>query len=221
VITTALERLVGEQSDWLATDISRHIAALMPPGVAATAGELTRLVDELTDRAMARCEELHPPAPAGTPRRRDGRPISEHVTDRRLTTPAVLAEEAALLHWATTAVDHTTTPTAGEDTQEAAARAVAGHANLLLVVGLAGAGKTTALAAAVDRLRAQERPVLGVAPSGKAADVLARQAGCPALTLAKLLTDTRRHPPPGSSVILDEAGMASTEDLARLLPSPR
>ncbi|MBW3643350.1 MAG: AAA family ATPase, partial [Actinobacteria bacterium] len=217
VITTALERVAAEQSEWLATDISRHIAALMPPGVAATAKELTRLVDELTDRAMARCEELHPPTSTGTRRRRAGRPISEHVTDRRLTTPAVLAEEAALLHWATTAVDPITTPTASDDTQEAAARAVAGHAKLVLVVGPAGAGKTTALATAVDWLRAERRPVLGIAPSGKAADVLARQAGCPALTLAKLLTDTRRHPPPDTTVILDEAGMAGTEDLARLV----
>jgi ATP-dependent exoDNAse (exonuclease V) alpha subunit len=78
-------------------------------------------------------------------------------------------------------------------------------------------GQDHALAAAVDRLRAQDRPVLGAAPSGKAADVLARQAGCPALTLAKLLADTRRHPPPGTTVVLDESGMASTEDLGRLV----
>jgi conjugative relaxase-like TrwC/TraI family protein len=218
VIATALERIAAEQSEWLATDISRHIAALLPPGTAGSAEELTGLVDELTGRAMARCEELHPTAPAGTPRRRDGRPISEHVTDRRLTTPAVLAEEAVLLQWATAAVDHTTTsPAASEEAQETAARAVAGRAGLVLVVGPAGAGKTTALAAAVNRLRFQGRPVLGAAPSGKAADVLARQAGCPALTLAKLLADAGRHPPPGTTVILDEAGMAATEDLARLV----
>ncbi|MBW3575683.1 MAG: AAA family ATPase [Actinobacteria bacterium] len=53
--------------------------------------------------------------------------------------------------------------------------------------------------------------------SGKAADVLPRQAGCPAVTLDNLLTDTRLHPPPGATVILDEAGMASTEDLVRLV----
>ena len=133
--------------------------------------------------------------------------------------PGRAHREANLLQWAATAVDHTTTsPAASEDSQGAAARAVAGHAGLVLIVGPAGAGKTTTLAATVDRLRAQDQPVLGVAPSGKAADVLARQAGCPALTLAKLLADTGRHPPPGTTVILDEAGMAATEDLARLVP---
>jgi conjugative relaxase-like TrwC/TraI family protein len=193
VIATALERVAAEQSEWLATDSSRHIAALLPPGVAATAEELTRLVDELTDRAVARCEELHPPAPAATPRRRDGRPISEHVIDRRFTTPAVLAEEAALLQWAAAAFDaSTTSPAAGEDPQEAAARAVAGHARLVLVVGPAGAGKTTALAAAVDRLRGQSRPVVRCRPLGEG-----RRHPRPPSRLPRRHTGQapRRHPP--------------------------
>ena len=85
------------------------------------------LAGVLTGRAMARCEEFHPTPASRTARRRDGRPFSEHVTDRRLTTPAVLTEEANLLQWAATAVDHTTTsPAASEDSQRAAARAVAG-----------------------------------------------------------------------------------------------
>jgi len=175
-------------SAWLRTDVSRHVAALLPPGAAASADDLTHLVDQLTNRAAARCVELHPTALGGTRTRRDGRPVSEHVTDRRLTTAPVLAEEAALLEWANTAVDYDTMPPApGEDPQQTAAAAVAGHARLVLVVGPAGTGKTTALVAAVDQLRAQGRPVLGAAPSGKAADVLAGQAGCPAVTLSKLL----------------------------------
>ena len=218
VIAAALERVAAEQSAWLRTDVSRHIAALLPPGAAQSADDLTDLVDQLTDRAAARCVELHPPARAATPRRRDGRPVSEHVTDRCLTTAPVFAEESALLEWASTAVDQRTAPpAAGEDPQPAAAAAVAGHAGLVLVVGPAGTGKTTTLVAAVDQLRNRGRPVLGAAPSGKAADVLARQAGCPAVTLAKLLADRARRPPPGTTVILDEAGMASTEDLGRLV----
>jgi conjugative relaxase-like TrwC/TraI family protein len=218
LVATALERVTAEQSHWLRTDISRHLAALVPPGAAATAEGLTRMVDELTDRAAARCVELHPPSTAGTLSRRDGRPVSEHVTDRRLTTSAVLAQEVSLLEWATAAVERSGPPAAaGRDAQAVAARAVAGHAGLVLVVGPAGTGKTTTLVAAVDRLRAKGRPVLGAAPSGKAADVLARQAGCPAVTLAKLLVDSRWRPPPGTTVILDEAGMAATEDLSRLV----
>src|SRR5581483_11775196 len=82
--------------------------------------------------------------------------------------------------------------------------------------GPAGTGKTTMLASAVDALRAQGREVLGVAPSGKAADVLAHETGAPAVTVAKLLAGGLRRPGPGATVILDEAGMLSTDELEQL-----
>jgi ATP-dependent exoDNAse (exonuclease V) alpha subunit len=86
------------------------------------------------------------------------------------------------------------------------------------VVGPAGAGKTTMLAAAVRSLEARGSAVLGLAPSGKAADVLARETGGPAITLAKLLAHGDSDlPPAGTTLVLDEAGMASTEDLDRLV----
>jgi ATP-dependent exoDNAse (exonuclease V) alpha subunit len=61
--------------------------------------------------------------------------------------------------------------------------------------------------------------VIGLAPSGKAADVLESATGCPSVTLAKLLHDAqhdRQLPERGSTVVVDEAGMAATDDLARL-----
>lgn len=66
--------------------------------------------------------------------------------------------------------------------------------------------------------------MIGLAPSGKAADVLARSAGCTAVTLAKLLHTAQRDqrlPPVGATVILDEAGMASTDDLDHLVQIAR
>jgi ATP-dependent exoDNAse (exonuclease V) alpha subunit len=95
----------------------------------------------------------------------------------------------------------------------------------VLVVGPAGAGKTTALGHAARLMADQGRPVLGLAPSGKAADVLAAETGWPATTLAKLLYEHARpdgsgpawHPPAGTTVVLDEASMASTEDLNALV----
>lgn len=89
-----------------------------------------------------------------------------------------------------------------------------------MIVGPAGTGKTTTTAHAVDALRAQRRPMVGLAPSGKAADVLARGAGCPTDTVAGFLarhrTDASRWPA-GTTVVLDEAGMIGTDDLARLV----
>ena len=142
----------------------------------------------------------------------------------------MLDQERRLLDWADRQVRRNGQPgrlVGGEtldDEQAAAAAAAAGTAPAVLVVGPAGTGKTRTLAAAVASLRARGQAVLGVAPSGKAADVLAAEAGCRSVTLAKLLLEHERHEPSpalqlprGSTVLLDEAGMASTEDLDRLV----
>ena len=82
------------------------------------------------------------------------------------------------------------------------------------VVGLAGAGKTTATRAAADAFRAAGVPVLGAAPSGIAAEKLQDETGVPSMTLHRLLQQVL---PDGCVVIVDEAGMAETRVLAPLL----
>jgi len=220
VIGEALGRVEAQGASWLQADLAREIATLVPAGVTPSGTALTALVDELADEAAGRCAELHPAPQRGVATRRDGRPISEHVVDRRLSTSAVLDQESRMFAWAKRAVvgepSAAAIRTRGlDDAQLDAARAVAGDAELVLVVGPAGTGKTTMLATAVDALRTQGREVLGVAPSGKAADVLAREARCPTMTVAKLLAGGTR-PGPGATVILDEAGMVSTDDLEAL-----
>jgi hypothetical protein len=109
--------------------------------------------------------------------------------------------------------------------QADAAAAVAGQNRLVLVVGPAGTGKTTMLHAAVHDLDAKGRPVFGVAPTAKAAHVLAAQTGMHADTIAKLLCEwTRSDRPPdpayrlpgGTTLIVDEAGMVGTPALHQL-----
>lgn len=219
VIATALERVAEHGSSWIEADLAREITAQLPPGSVRDARELLALVDDLAAEAAGRCVELHPPPEAGVPVRRDGRPVTEHITSRALTTDAVLTQEARLLGWAATAVD----PAPGvdpTDRQQAVADAIAGTGQLVLIVGPAGAGKTTAVAAGVEELRRQRRTIVGLAPSGKATDVLAEATGAPAATLARLLhadRTGRQLPPRGTTLILDEAGMASTEDLDHLV----
>ena len=96
----------------------------------------------------------------------------------------------------------------------------------MLVVGPAGTGKTTMLARARDDLRRHTAPVFGLAPTAKAARVLERDTGIAADTVAKLLHEwSRPDLEPGSpyrlpkttTVIVDEAGMIATHDLARLV----
>jgi ATP-dependent exoDNAse (exonuclease V) alpha subunit len=212
LVVTAIDRASREAATWLPTDLARHLATLVP-AEGRSARELTAEIDALTAECVARCRDLHPVEQSA--RRSDGRPIAEAVTDRRLTTIGVWEQEAELLAWA----HHRGGAVPASGTPGEIAAAVAGAEGLVVVVGPAGAGKTTLLATAIERLRRDGRPVLGLAPSGKAADVLQRESGCPSITLAKLLTLAERGqalPGAGLTVIVDEAGMAGTGDLARL-----
>ncbi|MGI8808231.1 MAG: MobF family relaxase, partial [Acidimicrobiales bacterium] len=221
IVAEALARVTAGSSTWLHGDLSGEIATLLPAGAVASGEELVELVDELTALAAERCIELQPEVPADVPRRRDGRPVTEHVTDRHLTTAAILDQETRLLDWARSASTPPAGPAPEGEAQAAAAEAVAGDERLVLVVGPAGSGKTTTLGTAARLLAAQGRPVIGLAPSGKAADVLGAETGWPTITLAKLLADHARpgvRPlPAGTSVVLDEAGMAGTDDLDALV----
>ncbi|MBK5221725.1 MAG: relaxase domain-containing protein [Acidimicrobiia bacterium] len=216
LIAEALRRVSEEQSTWLTADIARHLTTLIPPTQTRGAAELVARVDRLAADADARCIGLAPDRAAGVTCRRDGRPVLEHVTDRRLTSETVLRQEDALQRWA----EHHTRPAPSSvDPQTAAAAAIAGADRVVLVVGPAGTGKTTTTARAVQHLTAQGRAVIGLAPSGKAADVLRAEAGCRTDTLAGFLTRHQHHSsmwPAGTTVIVDEAGMARTTDLVRL-----
>ncbi len=102
---------------------------------------------------------------------------------------------------------------------------MAGDRRLVLVVGPAGTGKTTAMRPAVARLHADGRPCFGVAPSAAAAEVLAVDTGIDADTLDKLLIEHRLDRPPqhrydlpaGSTVVVDEAAMVPTPRLAEMI----
>jgi ABC-type multidrug transport system ATPase subunit len=95
-----------------------------------------------------------------------------------------------------------------------------------LIVGPAGAGKTTMLRAAVNDLDNQQRSVYGVSPTAKAARTLERETGMPCDTVAKLLhewtrpdrpPDARWNLPTGCTLIVDEAGMLGTGNLDQLI----
>ena len=155
IVAEALARVAAEFSTWLHADLSRHIATLLPAGATATAAEAVALVEELTAVAASSCVELQPEVPAGVARRRNGRPVSEAVTERHLSTAAVLDQETRLLSWAAGAATVPRPLPDGDDAQAAAAEEVAGDGRLVLVVGPAGTGKTTALGTAARSLAAR------------------------------------------------------------------
>jgi conjugative relaxase-like TrwC/TraI family protein len=107
---------------------------------------------------------------------------------------------------------------AGEQ-QELVRRAALSRDRVVCVVGVAGAGKTRALAVLGETLRASGVPVVGAAPSGRAADELQTATAIPSGTLHRLLLDVGRGGglPRGCVLVVDEAGMAGTRTLAPLL----
>jgi hypothetical protein len=174
--------------------------------------------------------DLSRPIPDGVPLRRDRRPITESAVDRLLTLPDFLAQEERLIglaerRLALGGVDHAVEAADGLDTpQRELAMTVAGDRALVLAVGPAGTGKTTALRPAVDQLRREGRAVFGVAPSASAAEVLATDASLGADTVDKLLIEHALDRPPDhryalparTTVIVDEAAMVATPRLAEL-----
>jgi conjugative relaxase-like TrwC/TraI family protein len=82
----------------------------------------------------------------------------------------------------------------------------------------AGAGKTFALDAAREAWQASGIPVLGCALSARASCELRDQAGVDATTIARLrrALDRSAMLAPGSVLLVDEAGMVGTRDLAAL-----
>jgi conjugative relaxase-like TrwC/TraI family protein len=98
-------------------------------------------------------------------------------------------------------------------------------ARLQLAIAPAGAGKTTAMRALTLGWTQDGGEVIGLAPSAAAAAVLRAQTGIPSDTLAKLtwilqrgeLPDWARRICRSTLVIIDEAGMADTLTLDRVV----
>ena len=106
------------------------------------------------------------------------------------------------------------------DEQETMVREAATSPNrVVCIVGLAGAGKTTATHAVGQVFAEAGIEVLGAAPSGVAAEKLQDETGISATTLHRLLDDARASGglPAGSVLVVDEAGMAETRVLAPIL----
>ncbi|NHW49219.1 relaxase domain-containing protein [Paenarthrobacter sp. MSM-2-10-13] len=92
---------------------------------------------------------------------------------------------------------------------------------LLVGVGPAGAGKTTALKLAADTIRKAGGRVFGLAPTAVAAAVMGTELGATATTIDSFVlahtkgsNDEKNTPKPGDVIIIDEAGMVGTQRFA-------
>ena len=229
-IAAVLDALSAAGSTWTRADVLRVVSDLTPVLGQTPGHRWAAAVEKAVDRVVGVCAELDPDGLTGPARASDGRsewlaPIEPH-----LTTAGIVAQEERILAFAADAHREPPSPArtvehGGLDVLQAgAAAAVAGTDRIVLVVGPAGAGKTTALRRAVEDLTRHGRPVFGVAPTAKAAKVLHDETGMAADTVAKLLYEWRNGQPsppnrltPGTTVVVDESGMIGTDSLDRLV----
>jgi hypothetical protein len=229
-LDAVLDQVSVKASTWKRIDVLRAICDLTPVQAGFDGTRWARTLEATTDQVIGKHLRLDPPAD-GPVRASDGRSIWLDPNTSHLTHPTVLAQEERIITFALDAHDTTPTVSRTVDTdgldvlQADAARAVAGQDRLVLVVGPAGTGKTTTLAAAHTDLAHQHRPVFGVAPTAKAARVLEAETAIPAETLSKLLYEWDRPTGPdpslrlmaGTTLIVDETGMVGTASLDRLV----
>ena len=228
----ALAELQDTRSTWRRNDVVREIARRIPTAVSVDADRLGTWIEQCADVEVHHHVELAPRAAPTVARRRDGRPVTESTLDRRLTTAHILWEEEWLATWAmarqeTAGVADVRLDTTGLDhAQAVAARAVAGTDPLVLIVGPAGAGKTSMLRAC--RARTYRHRAIGVrvgavGDRGGGVDRRDRHPGRHRRQAALRTRTTRPRLPTrtsawgtASTVIVDEAGMLATPKLAAL-----
>jgi hypothetical protein len=230
-VSDVVEQLAEKKSTWNRMDVLRTICDITTPQPGHDGKTWATALDRSVDTVLASCIDLDPESGRTLRRSGDGRSLYIEPITNQSTSEEVLVQEERILTWSHEVQADDPIPSrsiaddALDDGQHDAASAVAGHDRLVLVVGPAGAGKTHMLQAAVQDLHRQTRPVIGFAPTAKAADVLKHETGMPADTVAKLLYELD-HPDrerssfgcgPGTTVIVDEAGMLNTADLHRLV----
>ena len=241
VVAEVVDELATSRSTWTRTDAVRQLARQAPldlPDADAARRWIEDTADEvLAHRGVVRLAAPEPAPPAGL-RRRDGRSVFEHHAATRFTTDATLAVEQRVLDIATAgrdacrgianpvAVDGAITHAGLGEDQAAAVRAVTQDGDTVAcVVGPAGTGKSHTMGTAAQAWAASRVPVRGLAVSAAAAGVLEAETGVSSDTIAKFLFEQDRPDGPdarwrlrdGEVLVVDEASMVASADLARLV----
>ena len=162
------------------------------------------------------------------------------LMEGRFSTPEILERERAMLARARELKEGVRLPV-GEnviydclksrksitDEQRAALTHIMGPAGIQILSGMAGTGKTFVLDAAREMFEQSGYQVRGVSIAGKAAQGLEEGSGIKSSTITKLLWEIAEHLKSGQKkphpldaktvLVIDEAGMVPTNQMARLI----
>lgn len=240
-VVTELE---AHRATWKATHVHAE-AQRQVRGIDIESGHLETVVGWVIDDVLGRLsvhltpdlDTINEPEKL---RRTEGTSVYRH-TGRDLFTSQRILEAEQQITAAASRLDGRTLPPEVVDVAllESAANGVtlnAGQAELVrdmatsgrrvhVGIAAAGSGKTTAMRTLARAWGDPDGQVVGLAQSAAAAAALRAETGIPSDTLAKLVhdLDTRRPSPlalsigPETLVIVDEAGMADTLTLARII----
>ena len=201
--------------------------------------------EQICEHALQQlCLDLTPPdinPPFAPLQRPDGTSVYRRRGAELYTTPQILAAEDRIVAAARARLAPACSPRTFERTtarhkgpldagQRAMAKAFAtSDRALVAAIGPAGAGKTTALRLAANAITAAGRTTVALAPSARAAQVMSEELRRPAHTLhswlrrqrladaGKLVLPRAERLRKGDVVIVDEAGMAATTQLAAIV----
>ncbi len=238
VALRVIERVEADRASWqrwhVIAETQRQVRSLHLP--AASLGPAVETVVETAlgeySVALTRADNLVEPAQL---RRGDGSSVYSVAGSQLYTSSAVLKAERTLID-AAQCFDGRRVPDAAiemallestangltlNDGQAAFVRELAGSgARCQLALAPAGTGKTTAVRVLARAWVEAGGNLVALAPSAAAARVLGEATGVPADTIAKALLELDRgglQLTARTLVVVDEAGMASTPDLARLV----
>ncbi|OJX97357.1 MAG: hypothetical protein BGO96_05345 [Micrococcales bacterium 73-15] len=209
----ALAAVQAKRSTWTRWNLHSEAAGALGQVRFASAGDLEAALDRVVDHAVGQCEVIATPSLAHTPGvflRSDGSSAFDVRSGTVFTSEAILAAEDYLLTRAATLTAPTVTAVVcaealaahdpavplGEDQADAVTRITSSARALDVLVGPAGTGKTTTLAAlrAVWEAEHGAGSVVGVAPSAAAAAVLGSELGIETENTAKWITENRLLP---------------------------
>jgi conjugative relaxase-like TrwC/TraI family protein len=195
VLDRAVARLEDNQATWRRGNLVRAVAEALPPA-ARTAEATAALIDDLVTEAerSGRLVAIAAPEPVPVPVelcRRDGTSVYRPAAATRFTTPGILAAEARIVAAARVHDPRLAVPAPAVDEvlaegprpgaaygpdQAAAVRALSRSGRVFeLLIGPAGAGKTTTVRALARAWETTGGPVLGLTVAQTAANVLAAE----------------------------------------------
>jgi conjugative relaxase-like TrwC/TraI family protein len=246
-IRDAADRVIAELEAHRATwqtwhmyaEAQRQVRDLdIPPGQVAQVVE--HLVDEVTSRLINLTPDRNPISELAALWRSDGVRVYRHSGADHFTSQRMLDAEQRIVDAAGRAAPTAIAaapdpidvelalmatnldgPSLNDGQRELVRSLLADTRQVALALAPAGAGKTTAMSALTTVCRDLGYDIVGLAPSAAAAAVLDEATGMPTETLAMLDHSLSRNDEPGfgprTVVVIDEAGMADTPTLDRVI----